>query len=345
MARFLGKRPPVNRPTLRMADYFRVEKLPDHPPVNQPPPVDWPMDYNDMAGVCVVASVDHSLQAVAHHLGLRRGNWTEQEILALYRTQNPDFHDFSQGGTDADQGMVIQTFLEELVRRGEIVAFGRVDHDDAELLRAASYIGLSVVTGSMLQEAQATQKVWDYVRGSQSWGGHAMNTVGYTPEYQYTITWGECLPMTDEFVSQQMDEAWMILTQPMINHPHFRNAFDLDGFAAAVRDLTDGKLVVPVPPPVINNPVIPITPTPPPPVPVDPALDDFPFHEMDKWAKRKTKADTKYERAARQAYLDWKARHNLAARSGRSKFQIVDADGKLVGHVDDLGNAFFAAQG
>lgn len=343
MALFLGKRPPVHRPTLRAVDFFRVEALPAHPQASPAPPLSWPMDRNDRAGVCVVASLDHSLQTIAHHLGLRRANWSDAEILALYQTQNPGFQDWSYGGSDADGGMVIQTFLEELVRRGEILAFGQVDHDNPELLRAASYVGLSVVTGSVLQEAQATQPVWDHVPGSPTWGGHAMNTVGYETDRQYTVTWGECLPMTDAFVSQQMDEAWMIVTQAMVNHPHFRNAFDLDGFAYAIRDLTDGKVIIPVPPPVPNNPITPITPTPPAPVPLPAALDDFPFRPMNAWADRHAKSDTKYEREAKAAYKKWKADHNLAAR-GRSRFRVVDADGRVVGEVDDLGQGFFASQ-
>lgn len=348
MAKMLGKRPPVNRPTIRMAEFFRPEKLPDHPEVNHAPRLIWPMDRNDQAGVCVVAGLDHTLQVIAHHLGLRRENWSDNQILELYRTQNPDFHDWSQGNTDADQGMVIQTFLEEMVRRGEIVAFGRVDHDDPDIMRAATYIGLSIVTGAMLQEAQQDQEVWDYVKGSPSWGGHCTNTVGYasaSPGQQEVITWGECVLVTDEFVSRQMDEAWMVVTQSMINHPDFRNAFDLRGFARTVRDLTDGKIDIPVPDPVPNNPIVPITPTPPPPVPSDPALDDFPFRQLDAWVNHPTRRDSKREREAREAYTAWKAKHNLGGRSGQSRFRVVDEHGNVVGEIDNLGQGFFAAQG
>lgn len=347
MARKLGKKPPVNRPTVSMGDFFHLEKIPDHPTTSPAPDLPYPMDFNDVAGTCVVAGGDHSLQVIANHLGMRRENWSGNQIMELYRTQNPDFHSWDQGDTDADGGMVIQTFLEEMVRRGEIVAFGRVDHDNPEILRAATYIGLSLVTGSELQEAQQDQKVWDYVRGSGLWGGHCTNTVGYNKVTSTVVTWGELVPMTDSFVENRMDEAWMIITQSMINHPDFRNAFDLRGFSSAITDLTNGKVNVPVPDPVPNNPVRPITPTPPPPVPVDPALDEFPFAKMNvlvDHVHKHRKSQPQYVKDAVDAYDAWVSTHNLADRAANSRFQIVDHTGKVIGEVDNLGRAFFASQ-
>jgi hypothetical protein len=294
--RFLGKREPVDRPTLHAAQFLKVqvEEIPVHPPVSPPPVTTWPMDRNDQAGVCVVAGMDHTLQTIAFNLGLPRTNWNDAEILELYRTQNPDFQSWADGGSDADGGMVIQTFLEECVRRGIIVAFAKIDHKNAELMRAASYVGQSIMTGEMLRIAHQTQAVWD-AAGGGSWGGHCTNTVGYdSPRSRQTcVTWGELQPYTDAFAQRNMDEAWLILTADMIKAPGFRNNFDLAGFADAISDLTDGKVVVPVDPPS-----------------TDP-MRDFPFRELNDWAYRHPKSEAGYNRTARAAYQAWKTAHGL----------------------------------
>lgn len=296
-ALFLGKREPQRKATVDVAQFFRIEAIPEHPLFSPPPLATYPMDFNDRAGVCVVASADHALQTIALQLGVPRQPWTESQILDLYRTQNPDFHDWSQGGTDADGGMYVQEFLRHLVGVGEIVAFGKVDHDNTELLEAAVYIGLAVVTGSSLQVAQASQEpTWDVVPDSPDWGGHAMALNGYDGDTLNAVTWGEYRHLSHPFVTQRMDEAWLVLTQASIANPSFRNRFDLRGFSAAVADLTNGKVVVPVPEPA------------PEPVPV-PAPGPFPFAQMDEWARHRPMFDPCYSRRAKDAYLAWRATH------------------------------------
>jgi hypothetical protein len=292
--RMLGRRPPARRATLRIADFIRV--LPDHPPVDAAPALRWPMDHNDQAGDCVVASIDHLLQCVHAQLGVPRVNWTDAQLLELYRTQNPGFRSWADGDGPEDNGMVMQTFLEELVRRGEIVAFGAVDHDDAEALRAAVWVGLAIATGEMLDVAQSRQEVWDYVPGSPTWGGHATVSVGYesAPAGHAVVTWGELVPITQAFIDHQVEEAWFVLTRAHLAHEGFRNAFDVPGFAAAVAALTDGKVQVP-------------TDVPPGPTPGGDPLADFPWPAIDDWADR-PHVWSKATKAAK-AYKSWRGQH------------------------------------
>lgn len=297
----LGKRPPKAADAVLVGDYFLPaaagERLPAFP-VNDPPPVlSYPMDRNNVAGCCVVAGLDHALQTIYAALGVPRTNWTDDQLLAFYRTQNPNFTDWSQGGTAADGGMDIQTFLEYLVGQGEIVAFGRLDHTDERLLKAAAYVGVAIVTGEVLQKAQQTQQTWDYVAGSPDWGGHCTTTVAYQadPDEQFCVTWGAVTAMTQTFVERRVEEAWFVLTKAHLQHPNFRDNFDIQGFANAVSELTGGKVVVPVPKP-------PAPPTPPPPAPVPPAppaptpppapkpapkpVPAEPVGLLDRWARR-----------------------------------------------------------
>ncbi|MGZ6801280.1 MAG: hypothetical protein ACXVGR_15890, partial [Mycobacteriaceae bacterium] len=164
-------------------------------------------------------------------------------------TQNPGMKSWADAGTNADRGMIIQTFLEHLVATGDILAFGKVDHTNPDEMRAAVYLGLAIVTGETLETAQQSQQVWDYKR-SGNWGGHCTCTVGYPDEmWQTCVSWGAEVNMTEAFISHQLDEAWFVLTQEHVDHPGFRAGFDLAGFAAAVSELTNGKVVVPVPAP------------------------------------------------------------------------------------------------
>jgi hypothetical protein len=45
-----------------------------------------------------------------------------------------------------------------------------------------------------------------------------------------------------------MDECWFVLTQEHIDHPEFRNHFDLAGFSQAVSEITNGKIIIPINP-------------------------------------------------------------------------------------------------
>lgn len=309
----LGKRPPIpGRKSVSFGAFVRT--IPDHPLVDAAPSLAYPMDRNDVAGDCVVAGSDHALQVICHLLGVERANWTDSELLAYYQTQNPDFRSWADGNTNADGGMVIQSFLEYLVAKGVILAFAKIDQTNAEEMRAAIYLGLAIITGEDLRVAQQSQQVWDYV-DTPDWGGHCTTTVGYpNPQRQTAVSWGALIDMTEHFIVRQMDEAWFILTQAHVDHPGFRNHFNLPAFAAAVSDLTGGKVVVPVPPAPAPAPTPVPTPTPEPtppaptPVPV-PSSTSVQFTEeqfaaIEAWSKSRF---CKGAHAAREA---WKAATN-----------------------------------
>lgn len=300
----LGKRPPKRAATLQLSDFLTT--IPDHPVVDPAPvPVNgFPMDRNDQAGDCVVAGLDHALQAIAVQLGVPRKNWTDAQLLAYYQTQNPGFTDWSQGGTAADGGMDIQTFLEHLVSTGDILAFGAVDHTDREAMRAAVYVGLAVVTGETLDVAQQKQQVWDWVKSSPTWGGHCTTAVSYDTGDQGLVTWGEVVEATDAFFAHQVEETWFVLTTDLVNHPGFRDHFDLAGFSQAVAELTGGKVIVPVDPPA-PTPV----PPGPAPTPVPDPLADFPFQALNNWANHPHIWHP--ASVAAKQYEAWKARHHV----------------------------------
>lgn len=253
----LGRRPPSNKPALHLADFVR--NLPAHPLIDAGPTgVSWPMDHNDQWGDCVVAGADHALQAICALLGVQRSNWSDQQILDYYRTQNPTFDPATGAG---DDGMDVQTFLAYLVKQGVILGFAKIDQSDPDVIQAAIYLGLAIVTGENLQVAQQDQATWDYVSGSPDWGGHCTCWVSYGNGDFGTVTWGDELDMTLGFVQHRVEEAWFVITQAHVDHPGFRDAFDLAGYAQAFQEITGRPFPVHVEP----------SPTPPAPTPAPPA--------------------------------------------------------------------------
>src|SRR5438105_11969191 len=101
--RKLGKRPAVDKPHLSFGDF--TVTVPAHPIADPAPQLVWPMDKNDVAGDCVVAGVDHSLQAILTQLTGTYTNWTPDQILAYYQTQNPGFGSWADAGGPNDNGM------------------------------------------------------------------------------------------------------------------------------------------------------------------------------------------------------------------------------------------------
>lgn len=259
--RKLGKRDPKLALALTANQFFKA--TPDHPIVDVAPNLNYPMDQNDNFGVCVVAATDHALQVIYTSLGETWTNWTRDQIFEYYRTQNPKFDPTTDND---DNGMDIQTWLEYCVEHkvGGIIGFGKLDNS-AAVRTSAEYIGLATVNGVVLDRVQMgtqfDQGVWDYVPNSSEVGGHCIPMVGYDSKAEDCVTWAKLVQCTEKFCDYQMDEAWFILTEAHLRHPEFRNHFDIESFAQAVSDITNGKVIIPVTPGPTPMP----TPTPTPP--------------------------------------------------------------------------------
>jgi len=245
----LDKLPPIpDRPRLKLADYLAV--VPDHPIVDAAPALDYPMDGNDQWGDCEVASEDHAFQAIHTQLVGPYTNWTTDQIVAFFKTQNPSFDPASDAG---DNGMVVQVFLEYLRKQGLIYAFAQVDHTNVEEVKAAAYLFLAVSCGAELTQANMDQfnagLSWDVVAGSQQIGGHAFPMVGYSADGIDVVTWAKVQPASLAFLAQQIDEIWVTITPDHWANPTFRAGLDIAKLAADFQAITGQPLPVPPPPP------------------------------------------------------------------------------------------------
>lgn len=248
-----GRRAPTRRRSLSFTDFLR--SVPTVPLVDTAPAFTFPMDGNDRVGDCVIAAWDHARQVITGLLTARQLNFTQDQLWDFYKTQNPKFDpngspETNGPGSPADNGMDIQLFLEYLVAHKYILGFAAIDPHNEQEMKAATYLGLAVITGVVLDQAQMQQFVsgtWDYVASSPEDGGHCIPLIGYAavPDEQTCITWAKPVQCTEAFISHQMDEAWFILMQEHIDHPGFRNHFDLAAFSAAVAQITDNAVNVP----------------------------------------------------------------------------------------------------
>lgn len=246
-----GKLNPINKLSIAFGDFLTT--YPTVPLVDTPPNFSFPMDGNDLVGDCVVAGWDHFRQTVTGLLNTQK-NFTQDQIWAFYKTQNPLFDPNSTThgpGSPYDGGMSVQLFLEYLATNKYILGFAKIDHTNESQMRAAIYLGLGIVTGVQLDKIQMQQYetgTWENIPGAEPDGGHCIPLIGYrmTPDESSCVTWGKIIQCTQNFITKQMDEAWFVLMQEHVDHPSFRNHFDLEGFAAAVSQITDGKVVIPI---------------------------------------------------------------------------------------------------
>lgn len=258
----LGRRPHDPwKPHLKLGKYIDPSRLPPVPPDLPPPGYDYPMFLNDTYGTCVPAGFAHAREIFALRLGLPVPPITDSQIVAWYKTQNPGF-------PDQDDGMVIQDFLAYLAKTGQILGFAGFSPSVEIEANFATDAFLAPIIGADLRVPQQTQDVWDYVPNARDWGGHCIPWNGYqaNPDEMGCVTWGAEEWMTRAFITNQVEEAWVIITQEFVDHPP--EGFNLSGLADDYEELTGRPFPV-----VVNPPTPPVPPVPPPPEPPPPPPD------------------------------------------------------------------------
>lgn len=250
----LGKRPTVDKPKLKLSRLL-TGLLPPHPVAtdNLQKVAGFGLDSNDRFGVCVPTGYDNFRRITSTLLTGKAVLTPQDQIFTWYRTQNPGFDPRTDYYNEAfDQGMVIQDFLSYLAKTNEIVAFAQVDHTDKEEMAAALYLFLGLIVGVDLQNAQQDQTdthpaVWDY-SASGEWGGHCIVAGAYDAAGVDVITWAERVRMTQSFMSQQLDEAWVVIRLEHLLNPSFRAGIDIAALSAGYKQLTGRELPLPAPP-------------------------------------------------------------------------------------------------
>jgi hypothetical protein len=258
----LGRKPPIpGRASLKLSSFLSA--IPYHSPVADHLSIGgWKMLGNDQYGDCVAVTRSDFIRVMTRLAGHERYP-DLTETLEFYKTQNPDF-------PRQDEGMVIQYALEEMLRRGEILAFAKVDHSNSEEVAAAIDIFGALWVGINVQAANMDQfnlgRQWDYTPGSPDDGGHSILYGGYNTDRnmpERCKTWGRVQDSTDAFWQHQVEEAWIVVFPENLGTAQFQQGIDIKALKKAYSALTDKDLILPEPAPVP-------TPTP------DPGAASFP---------------------------------------------------------------------
>lgn len=267
----LGKLPPDHsRPALKFASILTA--APSVPAVwDQIGHVpSFPMLGNDQYGDCVEATCGHSIETWTFDAQNAEATVTEQDVLAAYSA----ITGFNPNDPNSDQGTVIQDALgwwrKNHIAGHTIVAFAKVDHTNIAELEAAVYffgqvnIGFSVPQSAMDQFNAG--KPWTVVGNDGGIiGGHSVPLGAYDQTMWHLVTWGQIQQASREFIAKYADEAWVVLTQDMVNAltQSTPEGLDLTAWGEEWATLTGEPNPFPVTPPGPTPPPVPVpTPTP-----------------------------------------------------------------------------------
>ena len=267
----LGKRPPLNKPALMLADFLTgvlptVPIAADHF-VGMP---SWELGRNNEFGTCGPTSVANSRRLVTYGLTGVMDDVGFAAIADLYRRSgNPGFNpDLPYGDSrQDDNGVFMQEMLGALLKDGiggrKPLAYAKIAPGDMDTMNSAIALFGCVNLGLDLkqaQQAQTDQGTWKWVADSASWGGHAvlagryLDVNGTLADRSGVITWGQVVDMDRRFVSTQQDEAWVIIWPELLGSKTFLQGVDVKALASAYQDLTGRTFpvapVAPVPAPV-----------------------------------------------------------------------------------------------
>lgn len=267
-----GKRPPKKAPALRLGRLL-TGIVPEHPAsVDYLAAMDggWQLLGNGVAGDCVSVTWANVRRLVTSTLTDAPSYPSQDQVWALYRTQNPDFDpngdpNVDGPGSPADRGMDVQTVLEYLTATGgpdgvKAVAFAAVDLTDPVEVQAAiaifGYVWTGVTVAANNQREFSQGQPWDYDPSSPAEGGHSVITGGYGQPGtgalggdERFITWAAESSFTDSFWANSVDEAWVVVWPEHLGTREFLDGIDVAQLAADYQQITGRALPLPAPAP------------------------------------------------------------------------------------------------
>ena len=264
----LGKREyrPDER-TVKLAAFLDpVEPVPavfDHDKGRSPFPISsW---GNDQYGNCVIAGrCNHTLR-IERIERRNTPNISPPDVVEEYKRES--MRQFGQApqtaGDPYDQGLyvlealkdwrgdgwpVLPTRRSKKARQQTIAAFGELNRNDREQLRAGIFTLHGVQMGLSLPRSASTQlrnkQAWDSVPTDAwenqpgSWGGHLVYCKRYDEGGIYCLTWGKEQYMTNAFVERYCDEAWAVVD----NIERADRALDVEALIKYLRDIGAGNI-------------------------------------------------------------------------------------------------------
>lgn len=236
----LGKLPArTDVRTLRLAHYVNRAKLPPPPPdLDLAAAVpDWPMYANDRIGDCTTAAAAHMIEAWTAPTRGHAVEVSEHAVLAAFdKVKQVDPRTGEEGAVELD---VLAYWRKRGIGRHRIGAFARVPVWDHRLVRAAAFLFGGVYIGLELPLTAQRQSTWDWTHRLDgpakpgSWGGHAVDVVGYDRHALTVVTWGRLQELTWSFWDRYVDEVYAIISVDFLDEAgETPSGFDLAALKA-----------------------------------------------------------------------------------------------------------------
>jgi hypothetical protein len=243
----LGKlEPRLDLRTLALARYVDREVLPA-PPAEldfSRPVLEWPMYGNDRIGDCTTAAAAHMIEAWTAASGGRSVEVPERAVLdAFDAVKVVDPATGEEGAVELD---VLRFWRASGIGSHRIGAFARVGLGDLDLVRTAAFLFGGLYIGLQLPLRVQEQDTWDWTGRLDgpdtpgSWGGHAVNIVGYDDGGLTAVTWGRLQRLTWAFWGRYCDEAFCIISVDFLAGGRTPAGFDLDALEQDLRLVTAG---------------------------------------------------------------------------------------------------------
>jgi hypothetical protein len=215
----LGKLPTqIDTRTLLLARYVDRSVLPSPPKtLDLTKGVgDWPMYSNDRIGDCTCAAAGHMIEAWTAAGKHKAVEVTDASVLDMF---NKVKHvDPATGEAGAIELEVLRYWRKTGLGGHKIGAFAAVSVHDQNLVRIGANLFGGLYIGLQLPVTAQQQQVWDWTKKLSgpaqpgSWGGHAVDVVGYDDEGVTVITWGDTKKMTWAFWDHYCDEAYCLIS-------------------------------------------------------------------------------------------------------------------------------------
>jgi len=238
-AQMLGKLPVrTDVRTLSLSRYVDPHVLPTPPPTfaETAKVEDWPMYGNDRVGDCTTAAAGHMIEAWTAAVRGQAEIISEASVLdAFEHVKQVDPLTGEEGAVELD---VLRYWRREGIGSHKIGAYARVSVHDRRLVETGAWLFGGLYIGLQLPLTAREQEVWDWTGSLAgdarpgSWGGHAVDVVGYDANGLVVVTWGRLKQMTWSFWDRYCDEAYCILSDDFLDAGKAPNGFDLAALKA-----------------------------------------------------------------------------------------------------------------
>jgi hypothetical protein len=226
--------------TLPLGRYVDRALLPEPPErLDLAAPVaDWPMYGNDRLGDCTTAAVGHMIEAWTAAAVGQPVELPERAVIDAFDVVK--IVDPATGEEGAVELDVLRLWRTSGIGGHRIGAYARVSGFDHTLVRTAASLFGGVYIGLQLPFTAQQQGVWDWTgrldgpAAPGSWGGHAVDVVGYDEHALTVVTWGALQRLTWQFWDRYCDEAYAVLSVDYLANGRSPQGFDLE---ALKRDL------------------------------------------------------------------------------------------------------------